>query len=652
MFVVTPHEEGFRITWSDGDIDSADELRSEIMLEGLSQTQEWTNGIVLERYRNEYETLQLLSNILLRLKVDVKYDADLEQFRQEAEAEHRLYASLLDGEAAKVSVAASVDEFPTRQLLDYQCLAVSKHLGVVNSADFSVPGSGKTTVALANWAIARRASPELGLWVIGPLSAFQPWEDEFLECFDRQPNVVRIRGDRVQRGRLLRQVVNHELILCSYHTAWREEAAIIEALRRRPWLLVLDESHYVKSTSGALSSAVRHLAPYANRRMILTGTPMPRAPEDLWSLFTYLWPTVQPLGNAEQFLMRCRETPTADVCRDLRNELAPLFHRTCKHDLGLPDIQQSDHCISPETVPATQRLIIRLIENRTVQEAEYLTPRDQAHLRRWRRARIIRLLQAVTNPELLADALAQEDIELVADGEREAEAIEDSEELALNDEDTDLVIALKRFRDKQVVPAKAQFVADRCRHLVSAGEKVVIWAYFHRNVDLLSSLLNDLHPLSITGRVPAYDDEEDEEAEDTREQRIRQFKSRDDRPVLIASSAACAEAISLHRECQHAIYFERTFNAAHFIQSLDRIHRQGMPKGKTAHVDIPYIPCAIERVLNRRLRRRQAQLYQLLNDPMPVIGFDDEAQTGFFDLEDFEDIDGLFEEVLAEIRDG
>jgi hypothetical protein len=108
--------------------------------------------------------------------------------------------------------------------------------------------------------------------------------------------------------------------------------------------------------------------------------------------------------------------------------------------------------------------------------------------------------------------------------------------------------------------------------------------------------------------------------------------------------------VSLHKVCQHAIYLERSFNAAHFIQSMDRIHRQGMPPGKTAHIEIPSIPCAIERVVNRRLLSRQGALYRLLEDPMPVVGFDDETHQGYFDLEDVEDIDQLFAEVLTEIR--
>ncbi len=52
--------------------------------------------------------------------------------------------------------------------------------------------------------------------------------------------------------------------------------------------------------------------------------------------------------------------------------------------------------------------------------------------------------------------------------------------------------------------------------------------------------------------------------EQTRERRISIFKSDPNRRVLIANAAACAESVSLHKVCQHAIYLERSFNASTF----------------------------------------------------------------------------------------
>jgi hypothetical protein len=651
MFQIAPHEEGFHLTWPSEQALDADAFRTELTFAGLRRDRDSATGVVVHRYRNELETLQILTDILTRLGINFSLDPALEGARNAAQAEQDLIDRVRQNASKPPApVSATLAEFGAhRRLLSYQRDAVAKHLAICHAADFSVPGAGKTTVAFACWAILRRTVPDLGLWIIGPLSCFRPWEEEFSGCFGREPNVLRVRGTVQQRQQQLRRAHRREMVLCSYHTAWREVSSLIPVLQRRPWLLILDEAHYVKSMTGVLAGAVRRLSPHAHRRMVLTGTPMPRSPEDIWNQFTFLWPTESLLGNASQHSLRCKRPPTA-VCRELRTQLAPFFHRTCKDDLGLPPIVESYPSIAVEEVPPTQRLLIRLIERRTLQEVDFLRPRDLGHLRRWRRARVIRLLQAASNPLLLARALDAGQIAAVADDEPDVIRADDPEILPLDEVDSDLAAALRRYQEDRDIPAKARYIVNRCRELVAAKEKVVIWTVFLGNVELLAKLLEDLQPLWITGEIPPYEAEDDEAAEETREQRIALFKSDAKRSVLIASAAACSESISLHKVCQRALYLERSFNAAHFLQSLDRIHRQGMPAGKTAHVEIPYIPCAIERVLNLRLKDRQTRLSLLLNDPMPIVGFDDEAHQGLFDLEDLEGIDELFAQVLREIR--
>lgn len=649
MFEIGPHDDGFIVTW-EGDGADAKALRQELLLEGLPRGREWAGGVVVRRYRNQFETLRLLIGILDRREFAYRLDPQLTEMQGVGETERELIAAVRSGEPGP-AVAAGLPEFASgRRLLPYQCEAVGKHLAVQHGADFSVPGSGKTTVALAYWALARRDVPNLGLWVIGPLSCFRPWEDEFAACFGRPPDALRVRGTARERQQQLRQADRHELLLCTYHTAWREETALVPVLTARPWLLVLDEAHYIKSMTGVLASTVRHLSPHAARRLVLTGTPMPRSPEDVWSIFTYLWPTESLLGNAAQYALRCKQTTAAALVEELRTDLAPFFHRTRKEELGLLPIEDSYPAVPAEQVPPTQRLMIRLIEQRTVEEVDRLGARDLARVQRWRRARVVRLMQAAANPLLLSQAIDGEQLTGLGEDETEMRGVSDQEELPLTDTDSDLAAILRRYEDSKVIPAKAAYVTQRCRELVAAGKKVVIWTVFLGNVDLLARLLHDLRPLCVTGMVPAYEAEDDESGEQTREQRIALFKEDPERRVLVANAAACAESISLHRVCQDALYMERSFNAAHFIQSLDRIHRQGMPPGVTARVEIPHIPCAIERVLNRCLRSRQENLYRLLDDPMPVVGFDDDAHRGLFDVSDLENMDELFAEVLAEIR--
>jgi hypothetical protein len=56
--------------------------------------------------------------------------------------------------------------------------------------------------------------------------------------------------------------------------------------------------------------------------------------------------------------------------------------------------------------------------------------------------------------------------------------------------------------------------------------------------------------------------------------------------VLVTNPASCSESISLHRGCHNAIYLDRTYDCAQYLQSIDRIHRLGLPPDVTVEVHI------------------------------------------------------------------
>ncbi len=514
-----------------------------------------------------------------------------------------------------------------RSLLQHQLEGVRHALSVRHSANFSVPGSGKSTTALSVYAILRKQKIVQRLLVIGPASSFAPWESEFKETFGRNPSTVRLIGARPERARLLRNLKDVDLILCTYQMAYRERENLISSLQLARYLLILDEAHHIKNINlGPWARTVLDLASYAERRMILTGTPAPRALQDLWSQFTFLWPSQSLLGSRSQF--EGRLISAKNPAEELKRIIKPFFIRTKKSDLGLPKPVSEITMIAYRNIPSRQKVIVRLLEQRTLQEAKnlHLSQADLSILRRWRKSRSLRLLQAASNPRLLAAVLP------------------DLGEFGTSMDDDPVLATLLHDYYANEIPAKVNFVVNKVRQLVGKGKKVVIWATFVENLLLLERLLEDLNPLKVYGDVPAYNEDDDPNFEN-REQNISDFKSRDDRPVLIANPAACSESVSLHMVCQNAIYLERTFNCGQFLQSMDRIHRVGMPPKIHPHYHIPILQCAIEQVVDRRLRSRQQVLYRLLDDDMPVLGYEE----GSFLLDREDDLEEIFRDLLEEI---
>ena len=183
--------------------------------------------------------------------------------------------------------------------MPYQKVAIDHLLAIGNGANFSVPGSGKTTVAyavLSNWLEDETIDKIL---VIGPTSSFFPWEDEFRLCFDRKPKSIRVKGEI---GSQLPNLT-HELFLMHFSTAMYRIQEIIEFLSKYNVALIIDESHNIKSPDQKTwARTARAIAPYAKRRMILSGTPMPNDARDLWVQITFLWPYDFPLGNDVSYM--------------------------------------------------------------------------------------------------------------------------------------------------------------------------------------------------------------------------------------------------------------------------------------------------------------------------------------------------------------
>lgn len=514
-----------------------------------------------------------------------------------------------------------------RKLLPHQQKGVLKALTVRNPADFSVPGSGKTQVALSVFAAFKKQKIVRGLFVIGPPSSFVPWEEEYTSVFGSRPRVLRVKGSPKKRRTMLADTSRFDLILCSYHMADRERDSLAAAMVREQFFLVLDESHHVKNIElRPWGAAVLGLAPLASRRMILSGTPAPHSLRDLWTQFTFLWPSKVVLGSRSEF-EQLAAGPSA-VGR-IKRALLPFFHRTKRTDLKLPNPVFRYELISHAEIPPRQRLIIQLLELRTIQDAKRrgLADTNLDVLRALRRARIIRMLQAATNPALLTTI----SYEL---GDPSDPKLEEDPSLA----------KLLRGYSRAEVPAKVRWAVNKIRELAGQGVKVVVWTSFIGNIKLLERLLKEFSPLLAYGGVPAYE-EDVAPGFESREANIRLFKTSAHHPVLIANPGACSESISLHKACQHAIYMDRTFNCGQFLQSMDRINRVGMPPHSRAHYYVPLVQCAIEQVLDRRLSERQKVLYALMDDDMPVLGYSEE--WSLFERED--DLDVIFGELVQEL---
>jgi hypothetical protein len=244
------------------------------------------------------------------------------------------------------------------------------------------------------------------------------------------------------------------------------------------------------------------------------------------------------------------------------------------------------------------------------------------------RKSIMRLLQLSVNPTLALQGMLKD-------------------ELKVESGIVDTVI-------EEGVSQKIKAVISHARKLAKEGKKSVIWTIFTGNILELEVLLADLNPVSLYGAINSGDASDPE----TREGRLKRFHEDPSCMVMIANPAAAGEGISLHTVCHEAIYLDRSYVSTHYLQSIDRIHRLGLPKDTETNIHIyrtkaPPALGSVDLSVSRRLTSKIKNLQELLDDPdLHEIYLDEENADDPIDYNvDMQDLVDLVEELEGRVYD-
>ena len=173
------------------------------------------------------------------------------------------------------------------------------------------------------------------------------------------------------------------------------------------------------------------------------------------------------------------------------------------------------------------------------------------------------------------------------------------------------------------------------RQILERGEKVIVWVIFIKNIESLSEYLktNGIACRILYGATPVATEEmSEEEYAETREAIVKEFHKPDcSYRVIIANPFAVAESISLHKACHNAIYLERSFNCAHYMQSKDRIHRYGLPEGTATNYYYILSEDSVDETIDNRLRIKEQRMLEII-ESMPIPLFNNLTDEGDEDI--------------------
>jgi hypothetical protein len=506
-----------------------------------------------------------------------------------------------------------------RDLLPFQARDASKLLTIENGANFSVPGAGKTSVELAVYEAERLAGRVEQLLVIAPLSSFDAWIEEAALSLSPVPAIHRFAGAEIP--------AEAEVVLVNYQRLIGSYRAIADWTLRRPTLVALDEAHRMKrGRDGEWGRACLDLAFLAARRDILTGTPAPQHPSDMVALFDFLWP-----GQAMRILpdeAMVAQPEAAQVGR-VTERIAPLFARTTKVELQLPKPVKQ---LVKVPLEGLQREIYESLRRRFSTLAR--TQRERLELSSWS-STVMYLLEAATNPALLPA------------GSSGGDPIEFRHPPLPIPRDSSLHDLIADYAQYEV-PAKFVQVAALVDRLRGEDLKVLIWSNFVRNLESLERMLAVHRPALVHGGVPSEVTQPG--APRLREHELRRFREDSECGVLLANPAAMGEGVSLHHECHHAVYLDRTFNAGQYLQSVDRIHRLGMRNDVKTTIHLLVTEGTVDETVADRIETKAKNLGLMLNDSaIATMALPDDEDVGDpLDVGDERDLEALLEHLRGD----
>ena len=545
------------------------------------------------------------------IESDAKSNSTITHAQEEAEkfdlfarrAEEIKNNNVVKEEMKKFIGILDKEEFK-RELKTFQLLAAYHLAYSQNACNFSVPGSGKTTTVLAAYELLKNINDDKKrvdkLLVIGPLSSFLAWKNEYKECYGHEPVCLEIRGgvsrDYIE-SKLLRSNIEEELILVSYGSIDGKREILQQFLKEnRNTMIVLDEAHRIKNVDGGVqSNAALSLAPYAKSRVILTGTPAANSYVDLYNLYKFIWPANNIIGYSVIQLGNMSKCDSDSRIPDLMDRISPFYIRVKKTDLKLPE--PTHHQPDIIQMSSIQRIIYEAIEEMAIRTFERTTISDI-----FRKSAFIRLRQAASNPKLLNKPL--ENCFKEEDNDIDIGQLDNKINV-----DNNILNLIKNYKE---IPCKFEAAYELSKKIIENGEKIIIWCEFTGTCLDLSEYFSTklIQNAILFGETPP----------DEREQIITEFHEKPELTVIIANPHAVGESISLHTVCHNALYLEQGFNAGTYMQSKDRIHRVGLKDKDKTNYYYFHAAGSIDNVTYERVMQKEHRMIELIeNEEIPLL---------------------------------
>ncbi|MDX9925062.1 MAG: DEAD/DEAH box helicase, partial [Ignavibacteriaceae bacterium] len=393
-----------------------------------------------------------------------------------------------------------------RRLYPLQLLSAFHLAFSQNACNFAVPGAGKTSIVYGAYSYLKNLPLENPkhvdrILVIGPISSFAPWENEYEECFGKKPSSFRLSGgEEESKNKKLEHLYSGnpaEITLIWHGAVEGLQSEIVDFLKKHKTMVIVDEAHRIKNAYGHWGKSSVEIAKEARARVVLTGTPVPNGYEDLYNLYQFIYPykfkDILKVHYSNLVDMTKNSNLESERVKAFTKNISPFFIRIKKKDLNLPPIKNYQ---IPVQMDELQSEIYDFIEEKYV--SSFLGNQSATIKDVLNKARLIRLRQAASNPSLLLrsiqDNLDKEDYDgLKTFGQ---------ERLGEFQNDSDILYKIGDY-EKNYIPQKYIKTSELVSEIISKSGKVIMWTIFIQTAIRLREYLSskDIKSELLIGEV-------------------------------------------------------------------------------------------------------------------------------------------------------
>ncbi|XP_056157493.1 DNA annealing helicase and endonuclease ZRANB3 [Lampris incognitus] len=391
-------------------------------------------------------------------------------------------------------------------------------------------GLGKTVQAIAVTYVYRQEWP---LLVVVPSSLKYPWMEELERWIpELQPGDINL----VENKSHITGISSSKVTVLGYGLLTTDARSLVEALNRQRFaVVVVDESHYLKSRNTARTKNLVPILQSAKRVILLTGTPALGRPEELFMQIDALYPNM--FGSWTNYAKK--------YCNAHYRYFGTRRQWDCRGASNLDELHQK---LSQIMIRRLKAQVLTQLPPKVRQRIPFDLPKEAA----------------------VKEALASFE---------EWEKLMRSQGSGLSSTDNPFteVMSLVTRMYKQTAVAKAGAVKDYIKMMLETEKlKFLVFAHHLTMMQACTEAVIEAKAgyIRIDGSVPSSE----------RIQLVRKFQNDPDTRVAILSIQAAGQGLTF-TAASHVVFAELYWNPGHVKQAEDRAHRIG----QTSSVHVHYL---------------------------------------------------------------